>query len=57
LVDEKEFFDCMEYLEFDDHVDDLLDSLYPATMKDIYVAPVTTVERSPNFELLCPLFG
>jgi hypothetical protein len=33
---EKEFYDGCEFLEFDDQVDDLLDTVHPNAVSDIY---------------------
>jgi hypothetical protein len=55
---EEEFFDAIEYIDFDDLVDDLLDTVTPESVNDIYDIHLTDVNPvQPNFELLRPLFG
>jgi hypothetical protein len=58
LIQEEEFFDAVEYSDYDVLVDDLMDTLYPEEVKDIYDVNLTDVHNvKPNFELLRPLFG
>jgi hypothetical protein len=53
-----EFFDAMEYIEFDDFVEDLIDVVNPEGFHDVYVVNDTDIKQvKPNFELLRPLFG
>jgi hypothetical protein len=33
---EEEFYDAYEFLDFDDHVDDLLDTVNPEAVSEIY---------------------
>jgi hypothetical protein len=48
----------MEYLDTLDNVDDILDTLYPDSIRITYFADLSNVTpATPNFELLCPLFG
>ena len=54
---EEEFFDACTFLDFDDMVDDLLDTLHPDEVNNTYTVSLTTVEHKANFELLRPLFG
>jgi hypothetical protein len=55
---EEEFFDAIEYIDFDDLVDDLFDTIHPERVNDIYEIQLTDVSKvKPNFELLRPLFG
>jgi hypothetical protein len=57
-VPEEEFFDTLEYNDFDDMVDDLIDSVNPKRVSDVYDINVTDVNQvKTNFELLRPLFG
>ena len=60
LVDgEEEFFDACEFVDFDDMVDDLIDSLrHPFELNNTYLASMANVDHhKPSFEFLCPLFG
>ena len=57
IVDEEAFFDTTEYPPFDDHVDDILDSLNPIVVRNTYIGMLTNVQHDPDFELLRPLFG
>jgi hypothetical protein len=54
---EEEFFDACTFLDFDDVVDDLLDTLHPAKVNNTYTISLTTVEYKANFDLLRLLFG
>jgi hypothetical protein len=45
------------FLDFDDMVDDCLDTLHPAKVNKTYTISLTTVEHKANFDLLRPLFG
>ena len=57
-VKEEEFFDAVEYTDYDDLVDDLIDTLNPECVNEIYDVKLTDVTNvKPNFELLRPLFG
>jgi hypothetical protein len=55
---EEEFYDACEFLYFDDQVDDLLDTVHPDAVSDIYGVNSSEVSKvTPNYELLRPLFG
>jgi hypothetical protein len=50
---EEEFYDACEFLDFDDKVDDLLDSVHPDAVSDIYGIHSSEVSKvTPNYELL-----
>jgi hypothetical protein len=58
VLPEEEFFDCIKYIEFEYQVDDVMDTIYPKSVCDIYDINLTDVIKlKPNFELLHPLFG
>jgi hypothetical protein len=58
IVPEEEFFDAIEYVDFDDLVDDFMDLLHPESVSIVYNVNLTHVVKvKPNFELLSPLFG
>jgi hypothetical protein len=58
IVTDKEFFDAIEYVDFDDLVNDFMDLLQPESVSDVYNVNLADVAKViPNFELLCPLFG
>jgi hypothetical protein len=47
---EEEFFDACEFLDFDDQVDDLLDSVHPNAGSDIYGMHSSEVSKvTPNY--------
>jgi hypothetical protein len=53
LLDEEEFFDSMECVDYDDLVDDLVDAHNPTVVNDIYNVTVANVmSQPPNFKLL-----
>jgi hypothetical protein len=55
---EEEFYDACEFLDFDDQVDDLLDTVHPKAVNGIYGVHSSEVSKvTPNYELLRPLFG
>jgi hypothetical protein len=55
---EEEFYDACEFLDYDDQVDDLLDTVHPEIVSDIYgVHSSEILKATPNFDLLDPLFG
>jgi hypothetical protein len=55
---EEEFFDAVDFLNYEDLVDDLMDSFNPDVVNDIYDVNATDVSPvQPKFELLRPLFG
>jgi hypothetical protein len=56
-VEEKEYFDTFEYNDFDNLVDELIDSVHPQPATDTYAVTPTNVDQKPNFDLLRPLFG
>jgi hypothetical protein len=57
IVPEEEFFDAIEYVYFDDLVDDFMDLLHPESVSVVYnVNLADVVKVKPNFELLRPLF-
>ena len=48
----------MEFIVTSNIVDDILDTLYPDSIRSTYVAHLNNVTpATPNFELLRPLFG
>ena len=58
IIEEDEFFDANDYMDYDDQVDDVIDTLQPEIVADIYNVSVTEVSsREPNYEVLRPLFG
>jgi hypothetical protein len=58
LLDEEEFFDSMECVDYDDLVDDFIDAHNPTVVDNIYnVTAAKVMSQPPNFELLRPLFG
>jgi hypothetical protein len=58
IVPEEEFFDAIEYVDFDDLVDDFMDLLHPESVSVVYnVNLADVVKVNPNFELLRPLFA
>jgi hypothetical protein len=58
LIDEEEeFFDACTFLDFDDVVEDLLDTRHPDKSNNTYTVSLTTVEDKANFDLLRPFFG
>jgi hypothetical protein len=55
---EEEFYDAREFLDFDDQVDDLLNTVHPKAVNDIYGVHSSEVSKvTPNYELLHSLFG
>ena len=55
---EEEFFDAIEHIAFDDLVDDLIDTVHPESVSDVYDIHLTDIKQvKANFELLRPLFG
>jgi hypothetical protein len=55
---EEELLDAMEYLDVPDIVDDIIDSIYPNSVRNTYAVHLNNVKPAPpNFELLRPLFG
>jgi hypothetical protein len=55
---EEEFYDAFEFLDFDDQVDDLLDTFHPKAVNDICGVHSLEVSKvTTNYELLCLLFG
>jgi hypothetical protein len=55
---EEEFYDAREFIDFDEQVDDLLDTIHPDIVRIIYGIHSSKVSKvAPNFDLLCPLFG
>jgi hypothetical protein len=55
---EEEFYDAYEFLDFDDQVDDLLNTVHPDAVSDLYGIHSSEVSNvTPNYELLRPLFG
>jgi hypothetical protein len=47
-----------EFINFDEQVDDLLDTIHPEVVSDIYGVHSTEVLKvDPDFDLLCCLFG
>jgi hypothetical protein len=58
LLDEEEFIDSMECIDYNDLVDDLMDAHNPTFVDNIYnVTAAKVMSQPPNFELLRPLFG
>jgi hypothetical protein len=50
---EKEFYDACEFFDFDNQVDDLLDTIYPDIVSDIYDVHSSELSKvTPNFDLL-----
>jgi hypothetical protein len=46
-------YDVCEFLDFDDQVDDLLDTVHPKAVNDIYGVHSSEVSKvKPNYELL-----
>jgi hypothetical protein len=57
-ISEEEFFDAIEFIDFDDLVDNLMDDVHPDVVNDVYdINNVDVSQVKPNFELLRPLFG
>jgi hypothetical protein len=57
FVPEVEFFDAIEYVDFDDLADDFMDLLHPEIVSVVYNFNLTDVVKvKPNLELLRPLF-
>jgi hypothetical protein len=55
---EEEFYDACEFLDYDDQAEDLLDTVHPETVSDIYGVHSSEISKAtPNFDLLRPLFG
>jgi hypothetical protein len=55
---EEEFYDACEVLDYDDQVDDLLDTVHTEIFSDIYGMHSSEISKTtPNFNLLRPLFG
>jgi hypothetical protein len=55
---EPEFFDVHGFLEFDNLIADILDSLDPAVVHNIYQVHQVTNQPSPqDYNLLCPFFA
>jgi hypothetical protein len=55
---EEEFYDAREFIDFNEQVDDLLDTIHSEVVSDIYGVHSTEVSKvDPNFDLLRPLFG
>jgi hypothetical protein len=57
LIEEEANFDTIEYNDFEDLVDDILDTVNPTPVKDTSVVTLTIDDQQPNFDLLRPLFG
>jgi hypothetical protein len=58
IVPEEEFFDDIQYVDFNDLVDYFMDLLHPEIVSVVYNVNLTDVVKvKPNFELLHPLFG
>jgi hypothetical protein len=52
------FFDAVEYVDFDDLVDDFIYLLYPESVSVLYIVNLTDASKvNLNFKLLHPLFG
>jgi hypothetical protein len=51
---EEEFFDAYMFLDFEDMVNDLLDTLHLDEVNNSYTVSLTTVEHKANFEMLRP---
>jgi hypothetical protein len=50
--------DAREFIDFDEQVDDLLDTIHPDVVRSIYGIHSSEVSQvAPNFDLLRPLFG
>jgi hypothetical protein len=55
---EEEFCDECDFFDFEDQVDDLLDTVHLKIFSDIYGLQSSKITKTtPNFELLRPLFG
>jgi hypothetical protein len=55
---EAEFYDACEFFAYEDQVDDLLDTVHPEIVSAIYGVHSSEISKvTPNFDLLCPLFG
>jgi hypothetical protein len=55
---EEVFYGVLEFIDFDEQVDDLLDTIHPEVVSDIYGVHSTEGSKvDPNFDLLHPLFG
>jgi hypothetical protein len=58
IVPEEEFFDAIEYVDFNDLVDAFMDLLHPESVIDVYnVNLADVVKVKPNFELVSPLLS
>jgi hypothetical protein len=55
---EEEFYGACEFLDYSDQVDELLDTVHPEIISDIYGVHLSEISKATqNFDLLCPLFG
>jgi hypothetical protein len=58
IVPEEEFFDAIEYIDFNDLVDAFIDVLHPESVSVVYNVNLTDVAKvKPNFEILHLLIG
>jgi hypothetical protein len=57
-IHEEGFFDAVMYIDFSDIVDDVIDTLHPEVVTNVYNLNLTDVAKVKlDFALLCPLFG
>jgi hypothetical protein len=55
---EEEFYDAYDFFDYEDQVDDLLDTAHPEIVREIYGLHSSEIlKTTPNFDLLHPLFG